>query len=89
MESSNQTDAYISSPLCTNRLNFGKRAFLSRSSEYDNQSHNFKNLNFCDVTLVFSFDSVSSVAASRKVSPNWSLQTMTCHSSHCFSIVWG
>ena len=31
--------------------------FLSRSSEYDNQSHNFKNLNFCDVTLVFSFDS--------------------------------
>ena len=30
-----------------------------------------------------------SVAASRKVSPNWSLQTMTCHSSHCFSIVWG
>ena len=28
-----------------------------------------------------------SVAAARKVSPNWSLQTMTCHSSHCFSIV--
>ena len=32
--------------------------FLSRSSEYDKQSHNFKNLNFCDVTLVLSFDSV-------------------------------
>ena len=32
---------------------------------------------------------LSSVAAARKVSPNWSLQTMTCHSSHCFSIVWG
>ena len=32
--------------------------FLSRSSEYDNQSHNFKNFNICDVTLVFSFDSV-------------------------------
>ena len=28
-----------------------------------------------------------SVAASRKVSPNWSLQTMICHSSHCFSPV--
>ena len=32
---------------------------------------------------------MSSVAAARKVSPNWPLQTMTCHSSHCFSIVWG
>ena len=32
--------------------------FLWCSSEYDNQSHNFKHLNFCDVTLVFSIDSV-------------------------------
>ena len=32
---------------------------------------------------------LSSVAADPKVSPNWSLETMTCHSSHCFSIVWG
>ena len=31
----------------------------------------------------------SSVAADPKVSPNWSLKTITCHSSHCFSIVWG
>ena len=31
----------------------------------------------------------SSVAAARKVSPNWSLETMTCHSSHFLSIVWG
>ena len=31
----------------------------------------------------------SYVGAARKVSPNWSLETMTCHSSHCFSIVWG
>ena len=31
----------------------------------------------------------SCVGAARKVSPNWSLKTMTCHSSHCFSIVWG
>ena len=23
------------------------------------------------------------------VSPNWSQETMTCHSSNCFSIVWG
>ena len=29
------------------------------------------------------------VAATRKVSPNWSQELMTCHSSHCFSIVWG
>ena len=31
----------------------------------------------------------SSVEAARKVSPNWSQETMTCHSSNCFSIVWG
>ena len=31
----------------------------------------------------------SCVGAARKVSPNWSLETMTCHSFHCFSIVWG
>ena len=31
----------------------------------------------------------SYVGAARKVSPNWSLETMICHSSHCFSIVWG
>ena len=32
---------------------------------------------------------VGSVGATRKVSANWSQETMTCHSSHCFSIVWG
>ena len=31
---------------------------------------------------------MSSVGAARKVSPNWSQETMTCHSSNCFSIVW-
>ena len=31
----------------------------------------------------------SSVGAARKVSPNWLQGTMTCHSSNCFSIVWG
>ena len=31
----------------------------------------------------------SSVGAVRKVSPNWSQETMTCHSFYCFSIVWG
>ena len=31
----------------------------------------------------------SSVGAARKVSPNWSQETMTCHSSNCFSIVRG
>ena len=32
---------------------------------------------------------LSSVGAVRKVSPNWSQETMTRHSSNCFSIVWG
>ena len=32
---------------------------------------------------------VSSVGAACKVSPNWLQETVTCHSSHCFSIVWG
>ena len=30
-----------------------------------------------------------SVGSARKVSPNWSQETMTCHSFNCFSIVWG
>ena len=30
-----------------------------------------------------------SVGAAGKVSPNWSQETMTCHSSNCFSIAWG
>ena len=30
-----------------------------------------------------------SVRAARNVSPNWSQSTNTCHSSNCFSIVWG
>ena len=29
-----------------------------------------------------------SVGAARKVSSNWSQETMPCQSSHCFSIVW-
>ena len=32
---------------------------------------------------------LSRVGAAHKVSPNWSLETMTCHFSNCFSIVWG
>ena len=32
-------------------------------------------------------DKRSSVGAARKVSPNWSQETMTCHSFNCFSIV--
>ena len=31
----------------------------------------------------------SSVGTARKVSPNWLQETMTYHSSNCFSIVWG
>ena len=41
------------------------------------------------IKLSFAEFKISCVAAARKVSPNWSLETMTCHSSHCFSIVWG
>ena len=29
------------------------------------------------------------MGAARKVSPNWSEETMKCHSSYCFGIVWG
>ena len=31
----------------------------------------------------------SYVGAARKVSPEWSQKTMTCHSINCFSIIWG
>ena len=31
----------------------------------------------------------SRVGAAHKVSPNWSQETITFHSSNCFSIVWG
>ena len=61
----------ISSPTCTNRLIFGEGPFfiflfLNMLSEYANQSHNFTNLNFRDVTLqinqsiLFKLDSVRS-----------------------------
>ena len=43
----------------------------------------FSDLYVCYVTVL------TNVAAARKVSPNWSQQTMTCHSFNCFSIVWG
>ena len=29
-----------------------------------------------------------SVGAARKVSPNWSQETMTCHSPNCFRTIW-
>ena len=31
----------------------------------------------------------SCIGAARKVSPDWSQNTMTCHSFNCSSIVWG
>ena len=34
-------------------------------------------------------DQDRNVGAARKVSPDWSHKTMTCHSSNCFSIFWG
>ena len=45
MESSEQTSAYISSKIYTNRLISGKGAFSHLAlSEYANQSHNFASL---------------------------------------------
>ena len=32
---------------------------------------------------------MGSIGAAHKVSPYWSQETMTCHSSNCFSTVWG
>ena len=34
-------------------------------------------------------DQDRNVGVARKVSPDWSHKTMTCHSSNCFSIFWG
>ena len=31
----------------------------------------------------------SCVGAARKVSPDWSQKTITCHSFNCFNTVWG
>ena len=55
MESTEHKGAYISPPICTRRLIFGKGfCFHLVLSKYAIQSHNFTNLNFCDVTLPFS-----------------------------------
>ena len=52
MDSSEQTGAYVSAPL--KQADFWQGGFLHIFlSEYFNQSHNFPNLNFCDVTLLF------------------------------------
>ena len=56
MESSEQTSAYISSKIYTNRLIFGKGAFCHLAlSEYANLSHNFASL---IVMLFFAFVSL-------------------------------
>ena len=36
-------------------------------------------------TIVFK---ICFVGAARKISPNWSQETITCHSFNCFSIIW-
>ena len=41
------------------------------------------------MSRVLPFGKRESSVGAAQVSPNWSLETMTCHSSHCFSIVWG
>ena len=35
-------------------------------SEYTNRSHNFKNLNFCDVTLLFSMTILKKIVQNKK-----------------------
>ena len=40
------------------------------------------------INIEHATDCFSCVGNARKVSSNWLLETMTCHSSHCFSIVW-
>ena len=55
MESTENKGAYISPPISTRRLIFGKGFFFHLVlSKYAIQSHNFTNLNFSDVTLPFS-----------------------------------
>ena len=56
MESLEHNGAYIIiSPLIYLRADFlAWGIFLRVLSEYDKQSHHFANLNFCDVTLLFS-----------------------------------
>ena len=54
MESSQQTGVYIHPTICTNRLILARTLFYLAISEYANLSHNFTNLNFCDVTFLFS-----------------------------------
>ena len=62
MESSEQTGAYIYLPICTNRLIFGKGLFHLFLSEYTNQSQNFTNLNFCDISLLYFQDFYTSAS---------------------------
>ena len=53
-----------------------KRTARSHARAARNRRHELKN------------QKCGCVRAARTVSPNWSPETMTCHSSHCFSIVW-
>ena len=51
---SHQSKPVLMSPHRSNRLMFGKEAFyIFFCLNILNQSHNFPNLNFCDVTLLF------------------------------------
>ena len=44
----------------------------------------------CDImSIIMLFFLLGSVGAARKVSPDWSQETITFHSFNCFSIVWG
>ena len=54
MESSEQMGVYIFSPISTNRLIFGKGAFfILIFLNIPTHRINFKNWNFCEVTLLF------------------------------------
>ena len=47
----------------------------------------FKQLDLKAMVQGISIMLLSSEGAARKVSPDWSQETTTCHSSNCFSIV--
>ena len=58
--------------------------------DYSWRIHDIHEFNLSSIPNIQQHSHVrGSVGAARKVSPNWSHETMKCHSSNCFSIVWG
>ena len=58
--------------------------------DYSWRIHNIHEFNLSSIPNIQQHSRVrGSVGAARKVSHNWSQETMKCHSFNCFSIVWG